>query len=191
MTEVKLNLGCYDKKLPGFTNVDIRPECDPDVVDDAFKLETFEEESVDLIYCSHMLEHLSYKDTLSALRRWNTLLKRGGILRLAVPDFNALCRRYMYTGNIEEVLHSMMGSQKHPFDFHLNCFDQDRLTALLVATGFSNVRKWEWHKTEPHNYCDDFSQAYLPSDKRDLPLSHGRILVQGGLHVSLNLEAEK
>jgi predicted SAM-dependent methyltransferase len=90
MTTVKLNLGCYDKKLPGFTNLDIRPECDPDVVDDAFKLETFENSSIQEIYSSHMLEHLSRDDSKKALCLWYDKLQKGGVLRLAVPDMEAV-----------------------------------------------------------------------------------------------------
>jgi predicted SAM-dependent methyltransferase len=44
---VRLNLGCYDKQLPGFTNVDIRADVNPDLVDDAFELEKIADGSVD------------------------------------------------------------------------------------------------------------------------------------------------
>jgi predicted SAM-dependent methyltransferase len=188
---VKLNLGCYDKQLPGFVNVDIREDANPDVVDDAFKLKTFKEETVELIYSSHMLEHLSYKDCKEALRRWYKVLLPGGVLRLAVPDFDALCRRYVYTGKIDEVLHSVCGSQKHDFDFHMNIFNKERLSDLLLSAGFSGVRNWNWWETPPHNYCDDFSQSYLPSNSPDIALSHGRLIKNGGQLVSLNLEAVK
>ena len=120
---MKINLGCYDKKLPGFTNIDIRPEADPDIIDDAFELKTIQNNSVELIYSSHMLEHLNYDETKSALKLWYSKLIDGGILRLAVPDFESVCRRYIYNGSIEDVLHSVCGSQKHEFDYHYNIFD--------------------------------------------------------------------
>ena len=31
--QVKLNLGCYNKKIPNFINVDIRPKTGCDVID--------------------------------------------------------------------------------------------------------------------------------------------------------------
>ena len=49
---MKLNLGCYDRKIHGFINVDIRSEVNPDLVDDAFSLTKIENDSVDLIYCN-------------------------------------------------------------------------------------------------------------------------------------------
>ena len=48
-SEIKLNLGCFDKKLPGFVNVDIREDVNPDVLDNAFTLDTFDKDSVDLM----------------------------------------------------------------------------------------------------------------------------------------------
>ena len=39
---MKLNLGCFNKQLPGFVNVDIREDVKPDVVDSAFTLKKFE-----------------------------------------------------------------------------------------------------------------------------------------------------
>jgi len=188
---MKLNLGCYNKKLPEFINIDIREEVNPDLVDDAFKLTKISDNSVDIIYSSHMLEHLSYEDTKSALNVWYTKLINGGILRLAVPDFESICKRYMYKGNIEEVLHSVCGSQKHEFDFHYNIFDENRLTRLLKETGFSKVSKYNWWEIDPHRYCDDFSQSYLPCRERSIALSHGRIEHGDGILMSLNIEAIK
>jgi predicted SAM-dependent methyltransferase len=188
---MKINLGCYDKKLPGFTNIDIRPEANPDIVDDAFELKTISNNSVELIYSSHMLEHLNYEDAKSALKLWYSKLIDGGILRLAVPDFEAICKRYIYTGNINELLHSICGSQKHDFDYHYNVFDETRLRNLLLEAGFKSVSKYNWWERTPHNYCDDFSQSYIPATERTIALSHGRVIHGQAILMSLNLEAIK
>ena len=188
---MKLNLGCYDKKLPGFVNVDIREDANPDVLDDAFQLNTINDDSVEVIYSSHMLEHLSYENAKSAINVWYAKLVKGGILRLAVPDFESICKRYVYKGNIEEVLHSVCGSQKHEFDFHYNIFDETRLTKLLKTAGFTSVNRYNWWEVDPHRYCDDFSQSYLPCRERSIALSHGRVEHGDGILMSLNIEAIK
>ena len=188
---MKINLGCYDKKLPGFTNIDIRPEADPDIIDDAFELKTIQNNSVELIYSSHMLEHLNYDETKSALKLWYSKLIDGGILRLAVPDFESVCRRYIYNRNIEDVLHSVCGSQKHEFDYHYNIFDEERLRSLLLEAGFKSISRYNWWEKTPHNYCDDFSQSYLPANERTIALSHGRVVHGRGILMSLNVEAIK
>ena len=91
----KLHLGCFHKKIHGFTNVDIREDVQPDLVDDVFKLENVENESVDLIYACHVLEHASRQEASEAMKRWFSVLKKGGILRLAVPDLQAVFEHYI------------------------------------------------------------------------------------------------
>ena len=72
MSQVKLHLGCYDRKIHGFVNIDIREDVNPDVVDDVFKLKKFEKNSVDLIYACHVLEHADYVDSeLAMIMRYN------------------------------------------------------------------------------------------------------------------------
>ena len=71
MSNVFLNLGCFDKKFPPpFINIDIREDVNPDIVDNAFVLNRFDDNSVDLIYCSHMFEHLKPVDASKALDVW-------------------------------------------------------------------------------------------------------------------------
>jgi predicted SAM-dependent methyltransferase len=54
---------------------------------DARKLE-YPALSVEEIYSSHLLEHLAKKEILPTLKEWFRVLKKGGRLRLNVPDFN-------------------------------------------------------------------------------------------------------
>ena len=56
MKKTKLNLGCYDRKIPDFTNVDIREEVNPDLLDNVFTLSKVKNNTVDLIYACHVLE---------------------------------------------------------------------------------------------------------------------------------------
>ena len=178
--KIQLNLGCFDKKLPGFINVDIREEVNPDVVDNAFSLGSFKNNSVDLIYSCHMLEHLDYSETTNALTTWYSVLKEGGILRLSVPDLERVFAHYFYHRDLDTLMHMIYGSQRHEFDFHKNGWDFNRLKRFLEIVGFHNIRRWDWKTTEPHNYCDDYSQAYCPHMDKE-----------NGVLMSLNVEATK
>ena len=57
---IKLNLGCGNRKMYGFVNVDARQEVNPDIIYNVAKIhEKFQE--VDLIYASQVLEHFPTK----------------------------------------------------------------------------------------------------------------------------------
>lgn len=177
---MRLNLGCFNKKMYGFTNVDIREEVKPDLVDDVFKLNKVDKNSVDLIYCSHVLEHATRAGSIEALSRWHEVLKPGGTLRLSVPDLEATFAAYFYHKDLRLLQNMLYGSQKHPYDFHYTGWDFTTLKEDLESVGFIDVRLWDWKTTPPHNYVDDYSQAYIPHMSK----LNGKLM-------SLNVEANK
>ena len=187
--KIYVNIGCFDKKLPGFINVDVREDVKPDRVDNHL-LETFEENSVDLIYASHIFEHLKEGEAISTLYRWYKVLKKGGRLYLSVPDFDAVVKRYIYTENLDELQCLLHGSQRHPYDFHYRSYNFKTIQELMSEASFYQIEKYDWWTT-PWSYCDDFSQAYLPAEDRDIKLSHGRVKYGKGLLMSLNVRGTK
>lgn len=182
---IKLHLGCFHKKIYGFVNIDTRESVDPDLVDDMCTLSKFEKDSVDLIYTSHALEHLSRAEAKMALKRWYEVLKHRGILRISVPDFEKIAGHYMFYKDLKWLSHMLNGSQAHEFDYHLAMYDEALLTEILTDVGFTNIHRYDHNKTE-HYYVDDFSGAYFPErhipDDRTTPKP---------ILMSLNLECSK
>lgn len=123
MKELKLNLGCGTRVLPGFVNIDNSPSAllgkwpslkkllflagvlsreryeaawPRDIVwRDASKRLPYADQSVDKIYSSHALEHLDKERGEALLRGCFRVLKKGGIFRLVVPDLEYHARRYL------------------------------------------------------------------------------------------------
>lgn len=91
----KLHLGCGNIRLDGFVNIDIRHMDATDRVMDISDLAEFGDNSVDMIYASHCLEHFSFRITLDVLYEWNRVLKKGGELILRIPDFDILVNQYL------------------------------------------------------------------------------------------------
>jgi predicted SAM-dependent methyltransferase len=179
---MKLHLGCGTRHIPGFVHIDVAPHPHVDHVQSVDRLGFIADGSTSLIYASHVLEHFSRQEVPRVLREWHRVLKPGGVLRLAVPDFAAVVEIYHREGFVDGftgVIGLVCGGQRDPWDFHKIIFDRQFLTRLLHEAGFSEVRSWDWRRTE-HAQVDDFSQAYLPH----LDKQHGKLM-------SLNLEGVK
>ncbi len=55
----------------------------------------FKDESVDFVYTSHFLEHLPRYKTVQLLKEVNRVLRKGGTIRIIVPDLETLAREYV------------------------------------------------------------------------------------------------
>ena len=176
---MKLHLGCATKALNGFINVDIRDMPGVDMIDDISRLKKFLDESADLIYVSHVLEHFGRREYKEVLKRWHAVLKDGGVLRIAVPDFEKIVEHYNENHDLELLRGFLYGGQNYAQNYHYCTWDFETLSKDLISVGFKEVRKYEWKDTE-HSYMDDFSQSYLPHMDKE----KGKLM-------SLNIEAIK
>jgi len=94
---MRANLGCGSQICPGWINIDII-STGPSVV--AHDLSTgipLPNASCEVVYHSHVLEHLKRSDAQFFMRECFRVLKPGGILRVAVPDLEQVCRQYLLT----------------------------------------------------------------------------------------------
>lgn len=176
---MKLHLGCASKHIDGFVNVDVRELDGVDVIDNIITLEKFENDTADLIYVSHVLEHVGRREYVSVLERWYSILRTDGVLRIAVPDFEQVVKHYNEFKNLEQLRGFLYGGQTYPENYHYCGWDFNTLRSDLEKVGFKDVRRYEWRDTE-HAHIDDYSQCYLPHLDKD-----------NGMLMSLNVEATK
>ena len=177
---MKLHLGCGMRYIEGFKHVDIIPADHIDVTTSIDDLSMIGTNEVELIYACHVLEHFKRRALTRVLKEWIRVLRPGGTLRLAVPDFEAMSKLYVAgTATLDELQGPLVGGQTYLYNFHYSIFDFTMLRCELEAAGFVNARRYDWKATE-HADVDDFSQAYLPHmDKAN------------GTLISLNVEADK
>jgi len=91
---MKLNLGCGDKILEGFVNVDVvesRAGKRPDVICDLHKLTPFEDDSADEVMAIHVVEHFWRWEVVDVLKEWVRVLKPGGRMVLECPNLISAC----------------------------------------------------------------------------------------------------
>lgn len=128
---MKLHLGCGKRHIPGFVHIDAVDYPHVDHVATIDHLSFIQDNSVDLIYNCHVLEHFKRKDVERVLREWFRVLKPDGILRIAVPDFAKLCEVYQRYGNINLVIGGLFGRQDYLYNIHYNTFDFSSLSEVL------------------------------------------------------------
>ena len=95
---MKLHLGCGEKHFPGFFHIDVLDHPHVDHQGPVDQLGHIASDSVELIYASHVLEHFGRNQIEGVLREWFRVLRPGGVLRLAVPDFAAVVDVYESEG---------------------------------------------------------------------------------------------
>jgi len=113
----------------------------------------FPNESIDLIYAEHVLEHFSYRDLLLLLSDCYRVLKSDGRLSLAVPDtriwLDAYCKEQDL--DVEKYCGYDCGlAFKSRIDYlnyifymdghHRHMFDEKGIVTVLEDAGFQNAR---------------------------------------------------
>ncbi len=91
--EPKLHIGCGPYLKEGWLNVDINPPKGAEPMDAASEF-PFPNESFNYIFSEHLLEHLDYLGGKNLITESYRVLKKGGKLRLAVPDLEFLIQLY-------------------------------------------------------------------------------------------------
>lgn len=90
-----LNIACGSRYDRRWQNIDFHAHS-PDVRKVNILLGLpFKDNSFDVIYTSHFIEHLSQKQASFILRECYRVLKRNGIMRVVVPDLENICSEYL------------------------------------------------------------------------------------------------
>ncbi len=141
-----LDVGCgANKTVPDAIGVDMikggnvvktltgSPKSSADIQADVSLPLPFEKESVDVIIGRHILEHLM--DSVTILKGWNRLLKKGGLLIIAVPNNTMIQSIPM---NIE----------------HVHAWNPEGMRSILEACGFKVIEQ-----IDPQNYVSFITVA--------------------------------
>lgn len=182
---IKLHLGCGEKFISGFVHIDQFRFDHVDYVTNVSDLSMFSEESVDLIYASHVLEYFHRDRAKHVLGEWYRVLKKGGMLRVAVPDFESIVKVYLkfqdldHRGILGPLYGKWPGKNLQNIIYHRTVYDFSSLRLVLEKENFKNISRYDWRNTE-HADVDDYSQAYIPHMDKE-----------NGILISLNVEADK
>ncbi len=117
-----LNLGCGNRYHPDWVNIDIVKTGQNVIQYDLLKGIPFEDNSFDVVYHSHLLEHFSKSYAPFFIKECFRVLKPGGIIRVVVPDLEGIVREYLKL--LESSLEGDPEAQKRYEWIMLELFDQ-------------------------------------------------------------------
>ena len=92
---VMLNLGCGRNYHNDWINIDIKSSGPNVIAHNLFKGIPYPDDSVDVVYHSHVLEHMPKKFAPVFMKECFRVLKKGGFIRVAVPDLEQIVREYL------------------------------------------------------------------------------------------------
>lgn len=113
----------------------------------------FPRNSVEVLYSSHMIEHLDQPEALRFLAEARRVLAPNGIIRLAVPDLARHVQSYTRNGDANALISALGLASQRPRGLwqrvraatigprqHLWMYDGASISALLTAAGFSDAQ---------------------------------------------------
>jgi len=146
--KIKLHLGCGEKYLEGYVNIDFPPsehsviKVRADIYKDVRELD-YDNDSVDEIRTHHMFEHFPRAEALRILLQWREWLKPGGLLIIETPDFEASILAYLNAITQKrrmEIGRHIFGSQEAKWAYHYDFWDSKKFKYVLKMAGFKNIK---------------------------------------------------
>lgn len=123
---------------------------------DATKRIPLPDNSVEVLYSSHMVEHLDREEAKLFLQEAYRVLAPNGIIRIAVPDLKKLVNQYITEGKADLFIERTLLTRQRPKTVldrlkylivgdrhHLWMYDGSSMARLLSAMGFKEPRVLE------------------------------------------------
>jgi predicted SAM-dependent methyltransferase len=90
-----VNIGCGKIYHEDWINYDLHPSDNNIIKCDIMNGIPLDSKTVDVVYHSNILEHLHKEKAEAFLHECHRILKPKGIIRIAIPDLEQLCRNYL------------------------------------------------------------------------------------------------
>lgn len=95
--------------------MDIDKKNNPDICADVTNLSGVDDEIVDVVYTSHMVEHLDYYKVIPVIKSFLRLTKPNGFVRIVVPNLKSIAHEIL-KGNLTGTVYESPGGPISPVD---------------------------------------------------------------------------
>ncbi|HVT43655.1 MAG TPA: methyltransferase domain-containing protein [Thermoanaerobaculia bacterium] len=182
----RLHIGSGDVPLAGWTNIDLLPYPNVDLIADVTRPLPFE--NVQFVFAEHFIEHLAFDDAAAFLRECRRILSPQGVLRLSTPNLDWVWSTQYHCGEwttedaaIQECFNLNRGFYGWGHRF---LYNSQTLTALLHSAGFRTVELVTYGESR-HPELRDLERHERSQDTPELP--HVIIAEAEGIGTTLDL----
>lgn len=173
----RLEIGPGPERIEGFETLNLVGGRQVDYIGDATKGLPFPEGTFDLIYASHVLEHVAWYDAVRVLEQWAGKLKRGGCLEVWVPDALKIAEAFVDAERNRTQAHGQDGwwrfnerhdpclwfsgrmfsygdgsGKKDHFNWHLAAYSERRLHEAMQEAGLHSVTTMDRSEVRGHDH---------------------------------------
>ena len=156
----------------------------------------FADGEIDIVFSSHLLEHLTRQEGIALLSECFRVLKSGGFIRLSVPDSRLITQKYL-DGKISDYRYVNTGVEKCMDDAdayynlllanHKTVYDKDSLSMMLEKAGFVRIEQVSAFKSRSKTVqtqtinCHHTLSVILEAEKPGLVTDSPVSMVQPGV----------
>lgn len=133
---IRVNLGAGYRPMAGYENIDRMDDAE------AYPL-PYDDGQIAEVRASHLLEHFSHRDTQAVLNEWARVLRPGGLMKIAVPDFDRIIEAYLRGPGDMPIESFIMGGHQDANDHHGAIFNRGKLTEMMRAAGLRGIHAWD------------------------------------------------
>ena len=151
METLKVHVGAGKNYAEGWINTDIGDH-KKDIYWDIREASPFDNDSVDFIFCEHVIEHLTFAEGVALLKEFFRIMKKGAIARVSTLDLDAILNEDMDAGFIERFARHSSSNFKYRsqvfnrifYGYGHRCIFDDRLLKKCAYVGgfkFKNMTR--------------------------------------------------
>ena len=166
----KLEIGPKDKRITDtWETLDMLPGENVDIVADIRNPLPVKDDVYDLVYMSHVLEHVPWYQTTEVLKELYRILKNKGVLEVWVPDFKKVVGGYLDHSLIRFDGWYRFNPERDPMlwvngriftygpgedNWHRAVFDKKHLRNCMLKAGFVAIKKLEQPRGIGHGWIN-------------------------------------
>lgn len=152
-----LHIGCGEVHLNGWTNIDLESE-KADLTHDVRLSLPYQNNTVDLVYSEHFIEHLTAEEGIVFFSEVYRTLKENGVMRIATPDLDYIVVKYIFGWKQQDWIErygyshietkaEMMNAVFHYWG-HKWIYNYEELKRRLEQVGFTKIKRAKFKQSK-------------------------------------------